>query len=78
MLTRTESLPWHSPPTAVASYLGRKKVFGQFGGIWNLAPRGWEPWDVFFLCETQIFAAGNWMVGTLIVSFLGAVFRPSL
>ena len=31
MLTRTESLPWHSPPTAVASYLGDKQEEGQFG-----------------------------------------------
>ena len=49
--------------------------FRSVWGVWNLA--GWELWDVFFLCETKIFAPGNWMVGTLIVSFLGALFRPS-
>jgi len=82
MLTRMESLPWHSPPTAVASYLGKKKkipfffrVFGQFGG-YGICPKGLGAMGCF-LCETQIFAPGNWMVGTLIVSFWGAMFRPS-
>ena len=70
MLTRTESLPWHSPRTAVASYLG--SGFRSVWGDMEFGPQGLGAMGCF-LCESKIFEPGNWMVGTLIVSFWGVV-----
>lgn len=61
MLTRTESLPWHSPPTAVASYLGKNnnlfRVSVSLGGM-EFGPQGLGAMGCF-LCETKIFAPGH-------------------